>query len=124
MIVVQRFVLGIGSVFGKRTHRTGASVFWKHRFEKGVCSAFGSEGSITRRPRGGGAKRIRGIRLVVEVTRRGGKLAQVQVPYFFSEGACAIGGVTIGLNNLGSYHLREKVEDNIRPHTCYRDLLR
>ena len=124
MIVVQRFVLGVGSGFGTRIHQTGAGVVWRHRFEKGVCSAFASEGSITRRPRGGCARRIRGIRHVVVVTRRGGKLAQVPVPHFFFESAFAIGGVTIGLTNLGAYHLRDKVEDNIRPHNCEKDLLR
>ena len=64
---------------------------------KGVRHALGFAGSVTRSSRSRRARRIQGIRLVVLVTRRKGKLAQVPVPLSCVESARAIGGVTTGL---------------------------
>ena len=74
--------------------------------------------SSTRERRDGGARRIRAIRLEVEVTNRRGNLAQVPVPHFVVDSARAIGGATIGLQNLGAYLLRDQLVDGVRPRVC------
>ena len=74
--------------------------------------------STPRDSRHGGARRIRRIRLVGLVTRRWGNLAQDPVPHFVVDSARAIGGATIGLQNLGAYLLRGLLVDGVRPRVC------
>ena len=99
-------------------HQTVAFVVRRHRMMKGVRHALGFDESVTRSSRNGSARRIQGIRLVVEVTRRRGKLAQAPVPRFISDSASAIGGATIGLQNLGAYLLRDQLVDGVKPRVC------